>query len=114
MTQDNGRLKVLIYFTSSKLHTAGNRAKNRVKKHGYFQRNKRCSFTGTFADIFPDEEFVLLFDLHTSKNLGYLYWSYNEFDLEDWNDYECGSELRFLKGDVHRLFEAFVIPEEIN
>ena len=49
------------------------------------------------ADIIADEEFVLLYNLHMSKNLDYPYWSYNEFDLENWTDAECRSELRFLK-----------------
>ena len=56
----------------------------------------------------------MLYYLHTSKNLGYPYWSYNEFDLENWTDAECRSELRFLKGDLYRLFEVFDIPEKIT
>ena len=39
-------------------------------------------------DIIPEEEFVLLHDLHTSKNLDYPYWSDNEFDLENSTDTE--------------------------
>ena len=66
------------------------------------------------ADIIPDKEFVLLYEPHTSKNLDYTYWLYNEFDLENWTDAERRSELRFLKGDVYRLFEVFDIPEESN
>ena len=45
------------------------------------------------GDIIPDEDFVLLYDLPTSKNLDYPYWLYNEFDLENWTDAECRSEL---------------------
>ena len=66
------------------------------------------------ADIIPDKEFVLLYEPHTSKNLDYTYWLYNEFDLENWTDAERRSELRFLKGDVYRLFEVFDIPGESN
>ena len=65
-------------------------------------------------DIIPEEEFVLLHDLHTSKNLDYPYWSYNEFDLENSTDTEWRSELHVLKGDVYRFFEVFEIPEQIT
>ena len=78
-----------------------------------FRDTRNALLLAHSADI-PDEEFVLLYDLHTSKNLDYLYWSYNEFDLENWTDAECWSELRFLKGDLYRLFEVFDIPEEIT
>ena len=56
----------------------------------------------------------MFYDLHTTKNLDYPYWSYNEFDLENWTDAECRSELTFLKGDECKLFEVFDIPEEIT
>ena len=49
-----GDLKHFLFYIKQIVY-GGNRAKKRVKKYGYFQRNKRCSFTGTFADIFPDE-----------------------------------------------------------
>ena len=48
-----------------------------------FRETRDALLLAHSADIFPDEEFVLLFYLHTSKNLGYPYWLYNEFDLED-------------------------------
>ena len=56
----------------------------------------------------------MLYDLHTSKNLDYPYWSNNEFDLENWTDTEFRSERRFVKGDVYRLFKVFDIAEEIT
>ena len=66
------------------------------------------------AHIIHSEEFVLLYDLHTSKNLDYPYWSYSEFDLENWTDAECRSELRPSRGDVYRLFEAFDIQSSVD
>ena len=57
---------------------------------------------------------LFCFTIFTSKILDYPYWSYNEFDLQNWTEAECRSELRFLKGDVYRLFEVFDIPEKIT
>ena len=54
-------------------------------------------------DLINDEEFVLLYDLNTSKNFDYPYWNYNRFDLDDWCYEECRSDLRFCKADVYRL-----------
>ena len=101
-------------FTLSKLYTTRKRAKNRKNKYGYFREARNALLLAHSADILPEEEFVLLYNFHTSKNLDYDYWSHNEFDSENWTDAECRSELRFLKGDVCRLFEVFDIPEEIT
>ena len=79
-----------------------------------FRHTRNALLLAHSADIIPGEEFALLYYLHTSKNLGYPFWSYNEFDLENWTDAECRSELRYLKGDVYRLFEVFDIPEKIT
>ena len=77
-----------------------------------FRETRNAVLLAHFADIIPDEEFVWLYDLHTSKNLDCPWWLYNEFDLNNWTDAECRSELRFSKGDVYRLFEVFDFPEE--
>ena len=61
-----------------------------------------------------DEEFALLYDLNTSENKDYPYWSYPQFDVDEWTDAECVSELRFLKADVYRLAEVFRIPNELK
>ena len=62
-------------------------------------------------DLINDEEFVLLYNLNTSKNFDYSYWNYNRFNLDDWSDEECRSDLRFYEADVYRLFEVSNIPE---
>ena len=79
-----------------------------------FRETRNALLLAHSADIIPDKKFVLLYEPHTSKNLDYTYWSYNEFDLGNWTDTERRSELRFLKGDVYRLFEVSDIPEESN
>ena len=58
-----------------------------------------------------DEEFVLLYNLNTSINFDYPYRNYNRFNLDDWSDEGCRSDLRFYKADVYRLFEVLNIPE---
>lgn len=55
--------------------------------------------------LINDEEFVLLYDINTSKNLDYPYWNYDRFDLDSWSDDECRSDLRLYKADstfLHR------------
>ena len=59
-----------------------------------------------------DEEFAVLYDLNTSKNLDFPYWKYESFDLDTFTDAECISEFRFYRNDVYRLAEALGIPNE--
>ena len=62
-------------------------------------------------DLITDEEFVLLYNLNTSKNFDYPQWNYNRFDLDEWSDEECRSDLRSFKADVYRPFEVLNISE---
>ena len=48
-----------------------------------FRETRNALLLAHSADIIPDEESVLLYDLHTSKNLDYAYFSYNKFDSEN-------------------------------
>ena len=61
-----------------------------------------------------DEEFALLFDINTSKNLDYPYWKYPSFELDVLSDAECKTYFRFYRSDIYRLAEAFQLPEEIT
>ena len=63
--------------------------------------------------LLNDEEFVLLYDLNSSRNLNIPYWQYPNFDLDNMQDDECISEFRFLKNDIYGLFDVLEIPEEI-
>ena len=63
--------------------------------------------------LLNDEEFVLLYDLNSSRNLNIPYWQYPNFDLDNMQDDECISEFRFLKNDIYGLFDVLGIPEEI-
>ena len=44
-----------------------------------------------------DDEFVVLYDLSTSKNLDFPYDSYTQFDLDELNEFESFAEFRFGK-----------------
>jgi len=59
--------------------------------------------------LINDEEFVLLYDINTSKNLDYPYWNYDRFDLDSWSDDECRSDLRLYKADFETLFLSMQI-----
>ena len=65
-------------------------------------------------ELINDEEFVLLYNINTSKNYDYPYWNYKIFDLDDWSDDECRSDFGFYKNDVYRLYEVLQIPETIT
>ena len=59
------------------------------------------------------EEYFLLNDLNTSKNLDFLYWQHDSFELDLLTDAECRSEFRFYRNDIYRLAEVLNIPDEI-
>ena len=67
-----------------------------------------------------DDEFVVLYDLFTSKNLDFPYDSYvpydsyAQFDLEELDESESFSEFRFGKRDVRILKEVLQIPDMIT
>ena len=58
-----------------------------------------------------DHEFVVLYDLFTSKNLDFPYDSYAQFDLEELREL-CG--VRFGKRDIRILKEVLQIPDMIT
>ena len=46
-----------------------------------------------FGDgLLNDEEFVLLYDLNSSRNLNIPYWQYRNFDMSNMQDDECISD----------------------
>ena len=42
--------------------------------------------------VISDEEFLLLYELNTSKNPDFPYWEYGLFDLDKLSDDECMAE----------------------
>ena len=65
-----------------------------------------------FEDIIDEEEFLLLWDLNTSKNLDFPYEDYGRFDLDEMDDSECLAEFRVKKHDLLDLAAALRIPNE--
>ena len=47
-----------------------------------------------------DEEFVLLYDVFSSKNLNPPYKYYQRFSFDDMDPDECKTEFRFCKNDT--------------
>ena len=64
------------------------------------------------ADVIDIEEFVFLHDYNRSKPV-FPYWKFGEFNLEDWDDVEYHTELRFAKNDLHSLLHCLQIPDRI-
>ena len=66
---------------------------------------------GCFEDIIDEDEFVLLYDLNTSKNLDFPYDDYGRFDFDEMDDSECLAEFRVKKRDIADLAIALQIPD---
>jgi len=50
-----------------------------------------------FDDGFiSEEEFLILYDVNTLKNLDLPYWNYKNFDLDSLSDDECKGEKRHI------------------
>ena len=60
--------------------------------------------------IIDDEEFVLLYDLYTSKNPDLPFFKYKRFDLDALTDEECKTEFRFYRSDIYALGDVLEIP----
>ena len=60
-----------------------------------FRETREALLLAYDEDLINDEEFLLLYNLNTSKKFDYPYWNYNRFDLDDCSDEECRSSLRF-------------------
>ena len=65
-------------------------------------------------NVIDDEEFVLLFDLNTSKNPNIEYWKYHTFDLNSYGDEDVVAHFRFMKRGIPRLRDALDLPNEIT
>ena len=67
-----------------------------------------------YDGFISDEEFILLFDSHTSKSPDLPYWNDNEFDVDKLGDSECITEFRYVKSDIYRLVRVLDLPEVIE
>ena len=58
-----------------------------------------------------DDEFVLLYNLNTSKNPVFPYEMYERFELANVDEAECKAEFRVEKSDLPQLADALRIPQ---
>lgn len=65
-------------------------------------------------DDISEDEFLLLYDVNTSKNPYFPYDCYGAFDLSEMDDSECLAEFRFHKDDVPVLLEALQLPQSFK
>ena len=79
-----------------------------------FRRNRISLLYAHAAGIIDDDEFVLLYDLNTSKNPDLPYWNYEPFELDSMEDEGCKTEFRFHKNDVYNLVETLDLPDQIT
>ena len=61
-----------------------------------------------------EDEFLLLYDVNTSKNPDFPYECYGSFDLNKMDVSECLAEFRFHKNDVSFLLEALQLPQSFT
>ena len=78
-------------------------------------KDLRNSLIISYDDGFiEDEEFILLYDLYSSKDLDFPYDVYAPFDLDELDEAECVAEFRFRKRDVRALSEVLRVPDTIT
>ena len=71
-----------------------------------------CLVIAHSQNIIDDVEFVLLYDANMSKPV-FPYSKFECFDIDNWEDEECWTELRFGKNDLQLLLNNLQIPDEI-
>ena len=77
-----------------------------------FREVRHLLAVACFEDIIDEDEFLLLWDLHDSKNLDFPYEDYGRFDLDEMDDSECLAEFRVKKRDLPDLAAALQIPNQ--
>ena len=75
---------------------------------------RKCLLLSHDENLLSDEEFILLYDLNSSRNPDLPYWRYDPFELENFSDDECKVAFRFFKNDVYMLKDVLEIPDEIT
>ena len=83
-------------------------------KMSNFRENRALISQSYLSGILSDEEFVLLYDVNTSKNPDFPYWKYERFDLDKLSDEESKAEFRFYKSDIFELADILRLPDQIT
>ena len=79
----------------------------------YFKKIREDITLAYFSNIIDNEDLVLLYDLHKSRNLDITHTDFAKFDLENHNDDQCYVNFRFSKAHVYELRERLNLPEDI-
>ena len=79
----------------------------------YFKKIRESITLAYYSNIIDKEDFVLLHDIHKSRNLDIPHTDFAKFDLENYNDDQWYANFRFSKAHVYELRERLNIPEEI-
>ena len=66
------------------------------------------------ADLITDEDFIILYELFSSRNPDFAYDSHDRFDFDNMNDDECKAEFRVRKRDLPTLAQALRIPRSFQ
>ena len=57
------------------------------------------------TNVIDSVEFAVFYDANSSREV-FLYWKFDKFNFDEWDDTECRVELRFGKADVLLLLEV--------
>ena len=79
-----------------------------------FRQTRECLMLAHADKLLNDEEFLLLYDMNTSKNRDYPYWNYESFQLEQLSNDECLTYFRFYRSDIYDTMEVLRIPEQFT
>ena len=63
--------------------------------------------------VIDEDEFLLLNELHFSKNPEFLYKHVDEFDFNEMDEYECMAEFRCKKSNLEMLGELLNLPPKL-
>ena len=58
------------------------------------------------ANLISDEDFIIFYELFSSRNPDFAYNAYNRFDLDEMNDGECNAGFSVRKRDPPTLAQA--------
>lgn len=79
-----------------------------------FQQARDALLLALDDELIEEDEFLMLYNLNTSKNPNFPYHDYEKFDLDQIDEAECKAEFRVEKNDLPLLFNALGIPETIE
>ena len=96
-----GESKLKAYCKENKMNTRGLEGVRNALLEAYV------------GGVIDDYEFAVLLDENESRPI-FPYWKVDKFSLDNWDDTECHTELRFKKGDLYDLKRCLRIPDMIQ